>query len=365
MRALELLALSLLLTFVASAAWADRTEDLVARYDATYRNIQPLKPSDEYGDQLAWGESYLLMSLVEMAQATGEAKYLDWFEQRFDFVLSVRDSELGRRDAFRRVILPVWGSLRYSKDQYHDWAVHTGMITYPAAEFVRIVRGKPALARRYGAKADAYLRACEEAVAAHDSEWFDGPGEGEGYYWDLYLRAHLPLNQQNAPGRTLLALWLITGKPEYRDKVERLARFMEHRLRIHPDGAYDWAYWPGLHDMGKGSEDISHASINADFAALCARSGIVFTDDDMKRFARTFTEHVSLGDNKFAVTIGGGGKPAEATYASQAPRWLALSQWDPKVWQTVWDYEQSQGGPKVLLDISSLLRWQPGRTAVQ
>jgi hypothetical protein len=35
------------------------------------------------------------------------------------------------------------------------------------------------------------------------------------------------------------------------------------------------------------------------------------------------------------------------------------------VWQIVWDYEQSQGGPKAPLDISSLLLWQPGRAPVQ
>ena len=341
------------------SAWGREAGDLVARYDALFQSAdKPIAPSDEYGGTLAWGESYLLVSLIEMAEATGDPKYLDSFARRFDAALALRDSALGRRDVFSHRSLPVWGSVHYSKGQYHDWLVHTGMVTYPAAEFVRTVRGKPALAR-YRTKADAYLRACEEAVAAHDPEWFNGPAAGEGYYWDLYLRAHLPLNQQNALGRTLVTLWLVTGKPAYRDKAQRLARFFKNRLRAQPDGAYDWAYWPGLFDTGKGSEDISHAAINADFAALCARHGIVFSEEDMKRFARTFTEHIHLGDGKFALSVGGGAS-ADASYASQAPRWLTLTPWDPKVWQIVSAFEESQGGPKDLLTISSLLRWRAG-----
>jgi len=372
MRACLALALALLSAGLTCAAAAD--DDLAARYDVEFaKRDKPLAAGDEYGGPLAWGESRVLRSLVQMAQVTGDTKYLDWFIRRFDAALALRDTELGRRSEFRRTLLPAWGSLKYSKDKYHVWAVHTGMITYPAALFVRHVRSDPALAHRYGAKADAYLRACREALAAHDPEWFDGPGVGEGYYWDLYLRKHLPLNQQNAPGRTLVLMWLITGEGEYRDKASRLARFFKNRLRTRPDGAYDWAYWPELDDPTTSSEDISHASINADFAALCARHlsgdperhpsggrkghGIVFSDDDMTRFARTFTDHVHLGDGKFARNVSG--EPEDDRYVGALPRWLALAPWEPRVWQIVSDFERSQGGPKVPFAISSLLKWRP------
>ena len=346
-------------------AWASaQTVELVARYDEEFaKRDRAHEPSDEYGGRLAWGEARLLRSLVQMAEVTGDTKYLDWFVRRFDAALALRDSELGRRDVFIRRSLPVWGSLKYTKGKYHVWAVHTGMVTYPAAMFVRYVRGKPELAAGYGAKADAYLQACEQALAAHEPEWFDGPGPGEGYYWDLYLRKHLPLNQQNAPGRTFVVLWLITEKAEYRERAERLARFFKNRLRTQPDGAYDWAYWPELHDPTTRSEDMSHASINGDFAALCARHGIVFSDDDMKRFARTFTEHIYQGEGKFADTVGG--KPGENRHVGALPRWLALSPWEAKVWEIVWKFEQSKEGAKRPFAISSLLKWQPERAPIR
>jgi hypothetical protein len=235
------------------------------------------------------------------------------------------------------------------------------MITYPAAEFVKYVRGRPELAANYGAKAEAYLEACKQAIAAHEIEWLNGPARDEGYYCDFYLHAHLPLNQQNALGRTLVVLWLITEDKGYRDKAERLARFFSRRLRARPDGSYDWAYWAGLCGpepyQGGPSEDISHAAINADFAALCARHDLVFTAKDMRSFARTFTGHIYQGEGTFADTVGG--KPGGNEYVGALPGWLALGEWEPKVWEIAWNFEQSQGGPKAARDIAALVRWKP------
>jgi hypothetical protein len=98
-----------------------------------------------------------------------------------------------------------------------------------------------------------------------------------------------------------------TGSKTYRDHAERLARYFKRRLRPVTDGAYDWAYWPRPDKDGKGSEDISHAGININFAVRCERERMVFTRDDLSRFAETWLRRVKRPDGTWAGTVGGGG----------------------------------------------------------
>lgn len=57
----------------------------------------------------AWSESYVMMGLVTMYQATGDTAYLDRFIEHADVVLSKRDSVLGRLDYQGRA-LPGWSA---------------------------------------------------------------------------------------------------------------------------------------------------------------------------------------------------------------------------------------------------------------
>jgi hypothetical protein len=313
--------------------------------------------------ELAWGESYQMMAYVAMYEATRDVKYLDRLVLHFDAVLSVRDDRDGAHDAIRGRTLPAWGSTRYTNGTRYCWIVHAGMITYPAGTFIRIVREDADLAAPYGAKADEYLSALEQTVAAFDADWRTGPGDGEGYYLGESLGKYLPLNQQNALGRTLIELHAATDAPAYLDKATRLASFFKRRLTTRDDGAYDWAYWPSLDAQGPSSgEDISHAAINADFACLAHENGIVFTAEDMERFADTFTKSISKGDGEFADTVAGTG--ASGRYALSVGRWLALAGYRPAIHGLVREYLYSvdppPAGPVAMLTVANLLRYWPG-----
>ena len=61
---------------------------------------------------------------------------------------------------------------------------------------------------------------------------------------------------------------------------------------------YRWNYWGGPY-AGVG-EDVSHAAINVDFAALCMQNGITFTDVDMRGFGQTFVDSVYRDDQTFS-----------------------------------------------------------------
>lgn len=238
------------------------------------------------------------------------------------------------------------------------FAVHTGMITYPIASFVRIVLSSPVLRRRYQRKAAEYLIACREAVAVHDWEYRDG-----GYLiWPKgqplpYDGCEQPINQSVGLGQTLVELALATGDRGYRRKVAAMGRMLAAQLSVDAGDAYQWHYWPtgghiydGFVKTGNPEsdlsiftpsggparqfEDISHGAIDVEFAVRAFRARLAFTGHDMARIARTFTQNVATTDADGLPAINttvAGGTIGAASVAQQAPRWMQAAAWDPQV----------------------------------
>ncbi|WUJ69781.1 hypothetical protein OG809_32365 [Kribbella soli] len=238
------------------------------------------------------------------------------------------------------------------------FAVHTGMITYPIAIFVRIVLSSPALRRRYLRKALEYLVACREAVAVHDWEYRDG-----GHLiWPktqplAYDGCEQPLNQSVGLGQTLVELALATRDREYRRKVAAMGRMLAGQFTVDAGDAYLWHYWPtggriydGFVKTGdpdtdvsvftpsggpaRQFEDVSHGAIDVEFAVRAFRAGLAFTAQDMGRIARTFTQNVVTTDADglpvIHTTVAGTTVGAPSV-AQQAPRWMQANAWDPQV----------------------------------
>ncbi|WP_298330645.1 hypothetical protein [Haloactinopolyspora sp.] len=281
-------------------------------------------------------------------------------------------------DAYPGAVLVTARDLRTSPDEAGDplegqyamsslpgiFAVHTGMITYPMASFVRIVRASPTLRAnpRYRAKAEEYLTAVRAAVAVHDREWREND-LGEGYYvwlkgspqqWD---GCEQPINQTLGLGQTIAELAIATGDQTYRHRAEAMARMFSGQLTADAGGAYLWHYWPTFGHLYRGYEktgspetdvsaynpnmlsratqyeDISHAAISVDFAVLAFRGHLGFTGQHMARLARTFTQNVATTSEGAATAwtrVDGTGGPS-ANYAHQAPRWAPIAWWDSEV----------------------------------
>ncbi|WP_431920320.1 hypothetical protein [Nonomuraea jabiensis] len=273
------------------------------------------------------------------------------------------------------------------------FSVHTGMITYPLASFVRIVRRDPRLLRnaRYRAKAAEYLKACRDAAAVHDPEWV-----ADGYYiWPKgmpvpYDGVEQPINQSVALGQTYAELAAATHDPFFRDRTRRLAATFARDLRTNDKDAYYWPYWPSFGKLysgytkadgvsewtpsygtppkgGQQIEDLSHGGIDVEFAAAAQRFGLAFTDADMGRFARSYTRNMATTDNGVATTFlrvdGTGGLAAAGQYL-QAPRYMPVARWDQALFTHalavyVDHAVQSQYG-STLLSVA-YLNWQPRR----
>ena len=317
---------------IRAAAPATQGAELIARFDqlvADQTQAAIRAPAGNDQGNLAWGESYLLHALAEMLEATRDPKYADLFVRLADWAIAGRDDRHGRRDEYRHGVLKAWSSTKYTEGKRYVWAVHTGMIAAPMAQFASVIRRDPGLRVRFGAAADRILAAAQEAVAEHDEQYRAGPGPDEGYLLGLSLNRNLPLNMQNALARAWIYIDDATGTDSRRKQTAALARFFRNRIRDTDDGAYAWAYWADLDGPGRGFEDISHAAINVDFAVLCHERGIVFAADDVRRLEKTLLHKVGLATGQIAGTVGGTG--TGTSYAGAILRWGRLAAYNPRI----------------------------------
>ena len=368
-----------LLAALAAFLWSADASAVSARiaFDTANANLNGgdgYKDADNATGTLAWGESYLMMAYLEMYRTTGEAAYLDTLCDHADHVLASRDDAAGRVD-FAGKSKACWQSTSYGGDKPYCWVVHSGMITFPMADLAREVYADPGLwghitydGSTLLDKADALVAAVEQTVAAHQFQWKKGPEPNQGTYigdpaatFTSVAGKTVPLNQQNAMGRTLLALFEATGNVTYLDQAKRLAKFFEAQLTLDADGAYIWSYWGGAYD-GKG-EDISHAGINVGFAVLAQQAGVVFTEADLERLGRTFYEHVYKDDATIADNVGGTGGVNGSSYLPQIARWLDLTPHAPALYTTVRRLYDGLGSKvksgSLLLGWAKLARWEP------
>jgi hypothetical protein len=316
MRKLLLLSVSALV--FPMLALADGKQEKYITHDSmeAFKALESRQPDNEWiakqsGAELAWGESYRLMAYVAMYEASGDVEYLEKVMGRFDEIIKIRDDKKMVKDEIRGRILPAWCSTKYTGGKEYAWIVHAGMITYPITRFAYLILRDSELKEHYGEKARGYVAAIEETVHAFDDAWREDRSKNEGWYYGDYLEKGLPLNQQNALGRTLAALWLATGKEQYRERAEKLANFFNNCLK-RIDNRYVWSYWP----YGGSAEDISHAAINVDFAFTCYRANILFAKRDMIRFANTLK--ACIREEGFAGKVDGSG---DLRYSIQMGRW--------------------------------------------
>ena len=347
------------------------------RFEEAYDNVNGGDWYRDYNNEnatLAWGESYVMMSLAAMYRRTGDPVYLERLSYHADGVLAQTDAARGVEDYHGESNM-CWQDRHYQpNEEPYCYVVHSGMIGYPIAEFAQLVRDTPGLGDQpawdgesFGQKAAEYVSALEAVIATHDDE-FVNQGDGGAYAFqdDATFTCcpgqPVPLNQSNAMGRLLLAMWDLTGRTDYLDKATRLARSFRDALTLGSQGEYLWNYWGG--NYTPPGEDISHAAINVGFAHLAAQLGVVFDDIDMERFGRTFMNRIYVDAETFSDYVGGGSTNG-SSYKPQSGRWLVLSVARPGIYQAVRDYydrafpPESIGSGSILLGLAYLAQYEP------
>lgn len=328
-------------------------------------------PARQQPGVYAWGEAHLLLAYVVQFEATHDPRYLDTFVRRFQVLLNLRDDKVGRLDEVRGRIMPGWGSVRFSTQppnvgKYTSWAVHVGMVLFPAARFLHLVAGDSVLSARYAKVIPEFQTAIGESLSAYESHWHERTspqtGDVEGYYTEpIAGAAPLPTNQMNTLGRILLELHLASPNPLFLARVTQLARFLKNRMVLRPDGAYQWEYRPGLEPpFDARAEDFSHAAINADYAVRCFHAGVVFTPEDMARLLKTLLLVAYRGEGRFADFIDGTGD--QNLYGDTIAWWGELASIDRRVAVLIRERyrlrPQPAGGPGGLMAAAMLCKYE-------
>lgn len=259
------------------------------------------------------------------------------------------------------------GSYEY-RSEFSSNFVGTGVITTPLAWFAEIVGADPALADRFGDKADEFADAVEVALESFDSDWREN-GRNEGWYVinpeapSICAGADYPHNQNLIIGAAYTHLAEATGSTAHRRRAEKLFnRFRNDLIPI--DAAYTWHYWY-RGDLGFQGwtredevssripywgpyhhvEDLGHAYLDVIAAVTAHKHGLTFNNRHMMRFAATFTQKVAThypddeaGKKKYGALAGTpttrqyvNGSGAFGTYDTLAGFWAALTDWDPSV----------------------------------
>lgn len=290
---------------------------------------------DNYNGTLAWGESLILESYLDMFVATDDIKYLDKFVKQANQVVKNTDKARGVVDYKNRSLVG-WSSRRYSKNnEPMIWAVHSGMITYPLVKFALLVKNLKL--DNYSDHAQRYKTVAVEAVKLFDENWVFDAKKMTGYYTQFKdapvatpAGIPLPFNMQLAVGRTILILYRLTDDKEYLVKATGLAQHFKSFLRTTSNGAYTWDYWysDGLR-VNKAVEDVSHGGVDLDFVLLAYQYGIVFNDDDVVKFIKTYKNIYNDGNYTHFVD---GTKPDNKMTGSISS-WLELSRYDCSIWK--------------------------------
>lgn len=208
-----------------------------------------------------------------------------------------------------------------------------GMILYPILKFITIVFDDEVLTKDYYDRAVEWLELIEYGIMP---KWNKSYCD-DGYYVAPDNPAYrepgeiLPYNQFLVFERCLLLLYQLTSKEEYLYKTIKIANYFKSKLiLINEIDAYVWDYWVKIEKY----EDISHANLDIGFVIDVYEAGIVFTHEDLRRFANTFLKlmwNCSLEDLEIGSYVNSS-KIVDGTRNYRVQEWVRLAKIDKRIY---------------------------------
>jgi hypothetical protein len=189
---------------------------------------------------------------------------------------------------------------------------HTGKIVIPFARFCALVLGQ-GKSPEHIPKAREYLSEMRATMAEHDQFYVDKGDwgytifeKGSPFWCDGAPEVH---NTLSCSGDAYLHLYRATGEPFFLERASELATLIRDHHIENPDGTWMFYYWWGLMHEGWGEEDevsenlpflegyktpedLSHFQLSLRFMLDCQEDGLVFTEGDLRKWAKTFRERM-------------------------------------------------------------------------
>ena len=351
--------------------------DWQKEFESRYHNPRSSLYDRTKGHSTGWSYTYPMYSYLSMCRATNDTKWLDHMAVRIDNLIDqMRDVPdwgaecwSGYGDGFVG-----WGTVGFT-EQYDEFMVHDGHTCIPIARFVKLVYRNPALLGKYGPKADQYLSVLEGHIIA---KWHANWNAKRGTR--TYLREwggwqNLPHNMYLSFGTLLLVLHEISQLPQYApvnpafpefylQQATAMARYFGDDLRfLEKEDAYLWDYM-----VGDRREDTGHANLDIEFAIRAYHLGVVFSNEDMRRFANTFVgvlwnrDEVSPDFRTHIDLMGGYGDDSIVTgrWHYHLMRWLWLYEFDPRVGRLINQHYVSLPKKQMNEVFANLACWRAG-----
>ena len=271
------------------------------------------------GEDIAWRVAPAMHGFYYGYMATHDAKYVDmlvdWTDSLIKRAIKEPDGCLGwpGKDG-----TGTW--VDHMEDYNTDSMLSEAMAFRPVVLMAGEIAKNPALKEKYGVKGKSYIQFVEQLYR----KWVERGGWRETadgglisvvlpYGLDPANRQWIDFDTRNDPGhgashpdnkcneiaRWMLAMWDVTGKPEYKDRAERWFKVMKSRMKPKPDGTYEiwnynqpggpWDYkpdgtpkhWVGVHPNG----GYYHLDTQGIVAAY--EHGLVFTKAEIDRLIAT------------------------------------------------------------------------------
>lgn len=309
---------------------------------------------------------------------------LDWTDYRLDFttpgdanhVIEIRLTQQFYNNSSQYAYFD-----RVSVGERVGNLVNDTMVIKPALKFIKAVYEDSSLDEDYGETAAEYLDfIVEDEVLPKWSDYFVDLGDDRGTYvfpegdrGGLFPGRTMPHNQYLVAAECYLLLWDITEISSYKDRAEQLLNFFKDNLRAHSvvgNSAYEWNYWnpSGSWDDGityvSAEEDTSHANMDISAAITAYHLGVVFTHEDMEKFASTFVDGMWNGSTSNPV-IGSNlvfnNNITEFLYGWTPYVWefVELAEFDPQIWDIIQATVNNRGGSGMLPLLAGLAVFNP------
>ncbi|GAB1431743.1 hypothetical protein MASR2M29_03680 [Spirochaetota bacterium] len=203
-----------------------------------------------------------------------------------------------------------WGTTRYTNDgSHHIFTIHDAMISSPLIAFLNVISNYN-LPKRYLDKAKIYLAVVLRNFEEIHAKDFIEIDENSGFFQDPYFESlgfYTPLNQFVRSALLCIELYNATNDESFKTYAIKTANYLKSKL-IYEEDLFYWAYGYyalGTTNMGR-ADDLSHASIVAQFIITCYENNIVFTKQDIDKLINLFFTNIFKNDT-FSINIDGTG----------------------------------------------------------
>jgi hypothetical protein len=302
----------------ARAAAPDDT--MIARWKASVLPFSNFTKHTD-GEDIAWQVSPYLRGLVRMVEATGDRESLDAYCRAFEHLMSITKRDIDG--------LFGWPTEKgnYGAEGPRCIIMDDALICESVGLLGRALKQHPALERSHGARYRKYMAFVEEQIfpkwreswlelrektvtarhtqpAGTERRRVEVPLPEPAGVYRFYLKGKrpvrsLPLNQFWHVAKAYLAFYDATGKPEYLDKVTKMARAGKS-IYLEPvgDRVKPWHYWQPVYPgdfksehepsgwSGPHPDRSSYAAFEVGMMAEFHKRQIVFTDADIRRVVR-------------------------------------------------------------------------------